>query len=108
LEDAMKTFSTLTPYLLLALLGVVGLVTAARGDTAALGGWIEYYDEEWNIVGEWYKPCSGQASHWGVVGVNTEILDWWDCEGQAPEGCIPTIVNCGRGCTTSSTSLVCY
>ena len=57
------------------------------------GGWVMYYDENWNIVGEWYKPCNGQASRWGVVGVHSEILDYYSCEGgPEPPDCIPTIV----------------
>jgi transglutaminase-like putative cysteine protease len=99
--------SVVGPYLALGLLGILGFVAVARG-SATLGGSVSYYDANWYQVGAWYKPCSGQASHWGVVGVNAEIDDWYSCEGDpGPGGCTPTIVNCGVGCTSSSTSLVC-
>jgi hypothetical protein len=99
------------PYLILAMLGILASVAALRGDSSTLGGWVAYYDAEWNEVGEWYHPCSGSTTHWGVGGVNSEILDWWNCEGGGGGECngIPTISPyCGDGCTnTSETSLIC-
>jgi hypothetical protein len=100
------------PYLILGMLSIVGSASAAPDtlDSATLGGWVAYYDENWNQVGEWYKPCQGPGYHWGVGGVNSEILDWQSCEGGGGGGsCIPTISPYyGEGCTNpEETSLIC-
>jgi len=77
-------------------------------DSATAGGWVLYYDEDWNLVGEWYKPCQGPASRWGVVGVNVEIDEFYSCEGgPEPPDCIPVIVYDNGIGETPNPSLVC-
>ncbi|HKF41539.1 MAG TPA: DUF6289 family protein [Thermoanaerobaculia bacterium] len=78
-------------------------------DSAAAGGWVTYYDENWNLVGEWYKPCQGQASRWGVVGVYASIDEYYSCEGgPEPPSCTPWIVYDAPSGNLPNPSLACY
>jgi len=35
--------------------------TPPQPDSATVGGWIVYYDEDWNMVGEWYNRVVAQC-----------------------------------------------
>lgn len=84
-------------------------MVASPLDSAANGGWVDYFDEDWNQVGSWYKPCEGQASRWGVVGVNVEIVEFYSCEGgPEPPECVPTIVHDNLPGYPAYPSLACY
>lgn len=80
---------------LAVLLAVTAAPALAAGiDSATKGGWVLYYDESWNVIGEWYKPCSGAMTRWGVTSPNYEIVDYWDCGGgPEPPECTPTITH---------------
>lgn len=80
--------------LVFALVSAVGISSIASGgvESATKGGWVIYYDDNLNVVGEWYKPCSGPMTRWGVTSPNFEIVDYWDCSGgPEPPECTPTI-----------------
>lgn len=67
---------------------------APVGATAQYGGTILYYDANWNQVGYWYKPCNGNSTRWGVVGVHTVIDDFYTCDCNCvPNGCHPVITH---------------
>jgi hypothetical protein len=89
-----------------ALAMTLGPVTPARA-MSQYGGTILYYDANWNQVGYWYKPCNGNSTRWGVVGVHTVIDDFYGCGGSPDDDCIPTITSDAPVGNLPSPSLVC-
>jgi hypothetical protein len=77
--------------LIALLLGFMAFSPEPAYATAQYGGTILYYDENWNLVGYWYKPCIGNSTRWGVVGVHAVIDDFWVCSGNPPDNCTPVV-----------------
>jgi hypothetical protein len=108
--EAVRTSTKVRPWLLMLLLATALTLAPVSPlhATAQYGGTILYYDANWNQVGYWYKPCTGNSTRWGVVGVHVVIDDFYSCDcGCTPNGCIPTITHDAPVGQLPSPSLVC-
>lgn len=81
------------PMIAFSFLLILALVAPSEIAVAAsqYGGTVLYYDANWNLVGYWYKPCQGNSTRWGVVGVNALIDDFYSCGSGGGGGCNPFI-----------------